>query len=396
MPSNPPPSLARLLTSFLRLGVTAFGGPSMVAYIRQLAVEKKRWLDAATFSNGVALCQMLPGATAMQTAAYVGLKTRGVLGASASFIGFGLPAFVLMMTFAALYTRTHNLPIVVSAFSGLQAIIVAIVASATLSFGRSTLKDWRYLVIAGMAAALFGLKVSPIIVILLAGAAGFALIRPRQADQPQHGASAQAPAEAPSSIKPILLILAGAAVGFGLLFFLRRPLASLAALMSRIDLFAFGGGFASVPLMFHEVVDVRKWMDGQTFMNGIVLGQVTPGPIVITATFVGYLLGGPLGGVVATLGILLPSFLMVVAISSYFDRLRTSPQFNKVIGGVLGSFVGLLFTVTIRFATNVHWDWAHLVLAGGAFIALLLSVDLLWVVLVGILASVVMFTWLGH
>ena len=396
MPSNPPPSLARLLTSFLRLGVTAFGGPSMVAYIRQLAVEKKRWLDAATFSNGVALCQMLPGATAMQTAAYVGLKTRGVLGASASFIGFGLPAFVLMMTFAALYTRTHNLPIVVSAFSGLQAIIVAIVASATLSFGRSTLKDWRYLVIAGMAAALFGLKVSPIIVILLAGAAGFALIRPRQADQPQHGASAQAPAEATSCLKPILLILAGAAVGFGLLFFLRRPLASLAALMSRIDLFAFGGGFASVPLMFHEVVDVRKWMDGQTFMNGIVLGQVTPGPIVITATFVGYLLGGPLGGVVATLGILLPSFLMVVAISSYFDRLRTSPQFNKVIGGVLGSFVGLLFTVTIRFATNVHWDWAHLVLAGGAFIALLLSVDLLWVVLVGILASVVMFTWLGH
>lgn len=367
----------------------------MVAYIRQLAVEKKRWLDALTFNDGVALCQMIPGATAMQTAAYVGLKTRGVLGASASFIGFGLPAFVLMMTFAALYTRTHNLPIVVSAFSGLQAIIVAIVASATLSFGRTTLKDWRYLVISGMAAALFGLKVSPIIVILLAGAAGFALIRPRQAG-PQHGAPAQVPTAAPSCIKPALLILAGAAVGFGLLFALRRPLFSLAALMSRIDLFAFGGGFASVPLMLHEVVDVRKWMDGQTFMNGIVLGQVTPGPIVITATFVGYLLGGPLGGVVATLGILLPSFLMVVAISPYFDRLRTSPQFNKVIGGVLASFVGLLFTVAVRFASNVHWDWAHLVLAGGAFIALVLSVDLLWVVLAGTLASVVMFTWLGH
>ena len=395
MPSNPPPSLVRLLTSFLRLGVTAFGGPSMVAYIRQLAVEKKRWLDAVTFNDGVALCQMIPGATAMQTAAYVGLKTRGVMGASASFIGFGFPAFVLMMAFAAIYTRTHDLPVVVSAFSGLQAIIVAIVASATLSFGRTTLKGWRYLVIAGVAAALFGLKVSPIIVILLAGAAGFALIRPRQAE-PQHGASTQVPAAAPSCIRPVLLILAGTAVWFGLLFALRRPLFSLAALMSRIDLFAFGGGFASVPLMFHEVVDARKWMDGQTFMNGIVLGQVTPGPIVITATFVGYLLGGPLGGIVATLGILLPSFLMVVAISPYFDRLRASPQFNKVIGGVLGSFVGLLLTVTIRFAANVHWDWAHLVLAGGAFIALLLSVDLLWVVLVGILASAAMFTWLGH
>jgi chromate transporter len=393
MLSNPPPSLARLLTSFLRLGVTAFGGPSMVAYIRRLAVEKQRWLDARTFSDGVALCQMVPGATAMQTAAYVGLKTRGVLGAGASFIGFGLPAFILMMTFAALYTRTHALPVVISAFSGLQAIIVAIVANATISFGRSTLKNWRHLIIAGMAAALFGLKVSPIIVILMAAAAGFALTRPRQST-PQLSAPTQVPAQAPSNIKPGLLIVAGAALGFGLLFFFQRPLFSLAALMSRIDLFAFGGGFASVPLMLHEVVDVRKWMDGQTFMNGIVLGQVTPGPIVITATFVGYLLGGPLGGVVATFGILLPSFLMVVTISPHFDRLRTSRHFNRVIGGVLGSFVGLLFTVTIRFATNVHWDWAHLVLAGGAFLALLLSVDLLWVVLVGIITSVAMFTWL--
>ena len=91
-------------------------------------------------------------------------------------------------------------------------------------------------------------------------------------------------------------------------------------------------------------------------MNGIVLGQVTPGPIVITATFIGYLLGGPFGGVIATLGIFLPSFTAGSGISPYFDRLRTSPYFNKIIGGVLCSFVGLLLTVTIRFALNVHWD----------------------------------------
>src|SRR5450759_2146551 len=127
MSSTLPPSIRQLFTSFLRLGLTAFGGPSMIVYIRKMAVEKKHWLDAETFSDGVALCQTIPGATAMQTAAYVGLKTRGVIGASASFIGFGLPAFLLMMTFAALYTKTHNLLIVISAFSGLQAIIVAII-----------------------------------------------------------------------------------------------------------------------------------------------------------------------------------------------------------------------------------------------------------------------------
>jgi chromate transporter len=116
MSPSPQPSITQLFTSFLRLGITAFGGPSMVAYIRKMAVEEKRWLDAETFSDGVALCQIIPGATAMQMSAYVGLKTRGVIGAGASFIGFGLPAFLLMMAFATLYTYAHTLPIVVSAF----------------------------------------------------------------------------------------------------------------------------------------------------------------------------------------------------------------------------------------------------------------------------------------
>ena len=126
-------------------------------------------------------------------------------------------------------------------------------------------------------------------------------------------------------------------------------------------------------------------------MNGIVLGQVTPGTIVITATFVGYLLGGPLGGVIATIGIFLPSFVLVVGIVPYFDQLRISPSFNKAIGGVLCSFVGLLLTVTMRFALNVHWDISHILLVSGALVALLLKVDILWVVVMGTIISVIMF-----
>jgi chromate transporter len=384
MSSTTKPSITQLFASFLRLGITAFGGPSMIAYIRKMAIEKKHWLDAETFSDGVALCQMIPGATAMQTAAYVGLKTQGVVGASASFIGFGLPAFILMMFFAALYTNNHNLPIVISAFSGLQAIIVAIIANATLSFGKNSLKDWKAFVIAGVAAVLFGLNVNPILVILLAAVMGLALVKPKQTNS-NHLVSF---AQNPTYTKPLLLILSVSVIGFLLLFIFNRTLFNLSILMFRIDLFAFGGGFASVPLMFHEIVEVRNWMDSQTFMNGIVLGQVTPGPIVITATFIGYLLDGILGGVIATIGIFLPSFILVVAISPYFDRLRISSSFNKVICGVLCSFVGLLLTVTIRFALNIHWDLFHLLLASGAFVALLLKVDILWVVVAGTIISV--------
>ena len=359
----------------------------MVAYIRRMAVEKKRWLGGEAFNDGVALCQMIPGATAMQTAAYVGLKTRGVVGAGASFIGFGLPAFLLMMTFAALYTRTHNLPVVVSVFSGLQAIIVAIIANATLSFGKTTLKGWKNFAIAGIAATLFSLHVSPILVILLAAVAGLALFRPKESNPHFPLSSIQT---LPYT-KPILFILSVSMIGFLLLLLFNRTLFSLSILLLRIDLLAFGGGFASVPLMLHEIVEVRGWIDHQTFVNGIILGQVTPGPIVITATFIGYLLGGPLGGVVATVAIFLPSFMVVVGITPYFDRLRTSSSFNKIIGGVLCSFVGLLLTVTIRFASGVHWDLSHLLLASGAFVALLLKVDILWVVAIGTVISVALF-----
>jgi len=330
---------------------------------------------------------MIPGATAMQTAAYVGLKAGGVVGAAASFIGFGLPAFLLMMTFAALYTYTHNLPLVVSAFSGLQAIVVAIMANATLSFGRITLKDRRALAIAATAAALFGVNVNPVFVILLAAVGGLALIRPKQPTARHPDSSSRTPLYARS----LVLILSLALIGFVLLHLLNSTLFGLAALLFRIDLLAFGGGFASIPLMLHEIVEVRGWIDSQTFMNGIVLGQATPGPIVITATFIGYLFGGPLGGVIATISIFLPSFLLVIGISPYFDRLQTSPAFNKVIGGVLCSFVGLLLTVTIRFALDVHWDLSHLMLAAGALVALLLKVDILWVVVVGTIVSVMMF-----
>jgi chromate transporter len=382
---NPPPTLKQLFITFARLGLTAFGGPSMIAYIRRVSVDRKHWLNAETFDDGVALCQMIPGATAMQTTAYVGLKTRGVIGAAICYIGFGLPAFLLMMTFAALFTYTHSLPIVVSAFKGLQAIIVAIVANATVSFGRTTLKTWKHFLIAGFAAALFGLNVNPFSVIFLAAIVGLVLIKSKQSAQQETASTVRIPV----SIRTLLLLLSITLVGFLLLLIFNRDLFNLAILLFKIDLTAFGGGFASVPLMLHEIVDVRHWMDGQTFMNGIVLGQVTPGPIVITATFIGYLLYGPAGGLIATISIFLPSFLLVIGIAPFFDRLRASPSFNKAVSGVLCSFVGLLFTVIFRFAGNIHWNMQLLLLASGALIALLLKVDILWVVLSGLIISII-------
>ena len=379
------PAIRDLFLSFFRLGLTAFGGPAMVAQIRKMAVGRKEWLSEASYRDGVALCQMVPGATAMQAAAYVGLRSRGIGGAAASFIGFGLPACILMLILSALYARAHALPAVVSVFSGLQVVVVAIVAHAAFTFGKTWLKDWKGVFIALAAAVMFGFGVHPIGVILIAGLCGLGFYH-RQT----FPAAAASSDRKPYSLKPLPVILLITALAFVLLFLFQRRFFDLAYLMTKVDLFAFGGGFSSLPLMFNEVVHVRAWMDSLTFLDGIALGQVTPGPIVITATFIGYLQYGLPGGVIATVFIFLPSFLMVVGTVPYYDRLGSSPYFNRALRGILYSFVGLLLSVTIRFGLNVPWDVIRIILAGGTFAALFFNVKLIYPVIVGIVISLLL------
>jgi chromate transporter len=377
------PSLMDIFLSFLKLGATAFGGPAMVPYIGKLAVDQKKWLDENIFRDGVVLCQTIPGATAMQTAAYVGFRARGVSGAASSFIGFGLPAFVLMVGLSVFYSRSQNFGPVVAVFRGLQIIVVAIVANAALSFSKTSLKDLRDAVIATIAAGLFALQWSPILVILLA--ALFGLLLYKSDSPPRLNMSSARPS---SSARPVLTVTSVAILALVLLLVFERKLFELAAVMAWIDLFAFGGGFASVPLMFHEFVEVRAWMDVPTFLNGIALGQITPGPIVITATFVGYMVYGSIGAIVATVGVFLPSFLIVVGVVPYFDRMRNSIYFISTIRAILCSFVGLLLTVAFRFASNISWDIPRGLLAVAAFLALLFKIEIIWVVLVGAVISV--------
>jgi chromate transporter len=143
--------------------------------------------------------------------------------------------------------------------------------------------------------------------------------------------------------------------------------------------------------MFHEVVEAHSWMDSATFINGLALGQITPGPIVITATFVGFLVYGFWGGVVATIAIFIPSFLFVIGTVPYYDRLRGSQLYQKMFQGILFSFIGLLLSVTIKLALAVPWSLFPGLLAIGAFLSLLLGAEILWVVIAGIGIAIIMF-----
>jgi chromate transporter len=385
VPKDGSPCLTELFLSFLRLGLTAFGGPVMVAYIGELAVKRKKWLDQETFQRGVALCQTIPGATAMQVAAYVGVQARGLAGALCAFTGFGLPASVLMVILSCLYVSARNLLWTHAIFDGLQLMVVALAANATYTFGNGTLKDYTDILLAVVSAVLLGLGISPFYVILGTGIAGFFLMKKDKAPDSGDGRRLTVPF---SHIIALLVSLIGAMI---CLYFIRLDLFRMALLMIKIDLFAFGGGFASVPLMLQEIVNVQAWMDSKAFMDGIALGQITPGPIVITSTFVGYLVYGLPGAVAATIAIFTPSFLLVVIGSGFIDRLGKSALFERVVKGILASFVGLLLYATVKFALAVPWNMIRVLIVCAVLAALLKKISILYIVLATALLGIILF-----
>jgi chromate transporter len=376
----------KLFLSFLKLGLTAFGGPAMVAHVKELAVKRNQWIDENSFKNGLALCQSIPGATVMQLVAYVGMKVNGIQGALLSYVGFGLPAFLLMLALSAAYAGAHELPKVVSIFNGLQVIVIAIIAHAAYSFGRDLVNKYKELLIAVLSAAALYAGLNPFIIVVLSAVIGIIIV-----NNVTQAVPASRNKNEIINLRGAGILLAIFVLGIGSLYFIDIRLFNLSLLMAKVDLFAFGGGFSSLPLMFQEVVRVNNWLDGKTFMEGIALGQVTPGPIVITATFVGYLIYGLSGAIVATISIFAPSFILVITISPYFDRLKTSPYFARAIKGILASFVGLLFFIALTFAYEVHWDFFKVLLWALSFAALIKKVDVLYIVLIGSTFSIFAF-----
>ena len=355
----------------------------MVAHIRELSTRRYQWLDETDFKNGLALCQSIPGATAMQTAAYVGLRVRGISGAFAAYLGFGLPAFILMLILSVIYARFSDLPRFISLFSGLQVIVVAIIFLLSIPSAGTSQTITKALSLPSFPPSSFWAGISPFIAIVGAGIAGMAFSRASASK-----GAVDSDMRKTSTAKQVTLILICFLFCFAALYFLNNKLFDLGAVMLKIDIFAFGGGFASLPLMLHEIVMGRGWLDSKTFMDGIALGQVTPGPIVITATFVGYLVYGLSGAVVATIAIFAPSFFMLVIVAPFFDRLKNSVYFLRAIDGVFASFVGLLLFVCFKFATTVPWDIARILLGLAALAALIRKVDILYIVLAGAVISV--------
>jgi len=376
------PSYSELFLSLLWVGFTAFGGAAMSVQIRRHFVEKKQWIDANSFDSGLALCQVIPGAIIMQLVAYIGLKVKGVRGAIVCFVGFGLPAFLLMLALSMLYKYSKNISTAETILSGLRVIMVAIVAYAAYTFGKKNFHHYTDVIISVVAASLFFLQIHPALVLVIAS--GLGIILSKNEFFPVRNIVRT------NTLPFFFWLLALVLVCYGLLFLLNPKYFLLATIMLHIDVFSFGGGLAAIPIMYHELVVFYHWFDEQTFMDGVILGQVTPGSIIIAATFYGYMHFGILGSVLATVCVFTPSFLILMGIVPFFDKLSEYPRFNKIINGILCSFVGLLVVITYRFAIDIHWNTLNIIFTLIAFVLLLKNVNAIWLIMAGILLSFIM------
>ncbi|HEY6229885.1 MAG TPA: chromate transporter [Pyrinomonadaceae bacterium] len=454
------PTLGGLFLSFLKIGTVGFGGGlAVIAHIRTLAVQQRRWLTEQEFASGFALGQTLPGTSAGNVATYVGLRLRGWRGAGVAIAGFILPSMLMMIVLAILYRHLRYLPDTDRLFHGLNAAVVALIIVTAWRMGRNTLiKPWQWLlaVLACIWVAFFSATV--IEVVLAAGLVGifidsFAEKQLRRLGQLQGMASRRkriaarvtlqrrrrrmrethfvggyltraiaeervrraalkenefaedetaddlADESEPENPPPAKKNL-GAVVLLGASMPILAKVAlllTLSTIFLRIGSITFGGGFVMIPLIEAEVVDLHHWLTHQEFVDATALGQVTPGPVLITATFIGYRVAGTLGALVATVSIFLPSFLMTVIAGSSLARFHTNKIVQSFLKGVTPAVVGLLVAAGISVGRAGIHSWLGLLIAIVAGAVLVkYRPSAIWVILGAGLARFVLGLLLGY
>jgi chromate transporter len=360
-----------VLGYFLGLGTWGFGGPiATVGYMQRDLVERRRWLDRDQFLGGVALGQTMPGPLAAQVCIWVGFLARGAPGALAVAAAFIAPSFLAVLAVAVLYVHYQGLPAVQSLFYGVGPAVMAIIALAAVKLARLTNRTdrrlWAISLAIGLVTAVTGAEVA-----LLFVAAGLLMIALDAPPRPLGWLGRLRsgwPGRAAAHAWPVLLAAGPALPRLGAA---GGTLLALGLFFFKAGAFIFGSGLAIVPFLREGVVHQHHWLDQHQFLDAVAMGLLTPGPVVISATFIGYLVGGLAGALVATVAIFIPIYLGVVLPGRWFVRHRDQPQVAAFVKGATAAAAGAIAGATVVLTRQAVIDWPTAMIA-------LVALGVLW------------------
>jgi chromate transporter len=370
-----PPGFGSFVRYFLGLGSWGFGGPiATVGYMQRDLVERRNWMTRADFLDGVALGQTMPGPLAAQVAMWVGYLRRGAFGAIAVAAAFIAPSFILVLTVAAIYRRYSGLPVVQSLFYGIAPVVVAIIAVAAWKLAKLTNKSdrrlWGISVALMLVTAITGAEIAYLVI-----AAGLLMLlwdAPPRRLLPRRARPGSRPTDPPAAAGA-LAALGAAKHSWIVPSAAGGTLLALGLFFAKAGAFIFGSGLAIVPFLRQGVVVQHHWLTSGQFLDAIAMGLITPGPVVITATFIGYLAGGLAGAVIATVAIFTPIYLAVVIPGRWFVRHRGNQQVKAFVRGATAAAAGAIAGAVTVLARQAIPDWKTVFLAVAA-----LALSLKW------------------
>lgn len=341
---------------FLKFGCLAWGGPAaQIAMIKRECVDEERWVDEKGFQRTLAVYQVLPGPEAHELCVYFGRLRGGKLGGFMAGLGFMLPGFLLMLGLSALYVETDIAEDLDALFYGLSAAVGALVARALVRLGQSFIRDvpLALIAIAGFALTLFA--DAGFVVVLLGGGLAYEVWRNAR------GWLGKAPSL--SLGLPAVLWIGLGAITLGLT-------AEIFLEGLKAGLLTFGGAYTVVPLLHDTAVNGQHWLTESQFVDGLAIGGILPAPLIIFATFVGYLAGGLAGALVITLGIFIPAFLFPIYLHRQLVAIAENQRLHLFLLGVAAGVIGLIAAVTVEIVEASVVDAYTAVLALAAFLAL--------------------------
>jgi chromate transporter len=376
-------ALREVAALFLKLGVIGFGGPAAhIAMMRDEVVMCRRWVTDERFLDLLGATNLIPGPNSTEMTMHLGHVRAGWRGLITAGVCFILPAMLLVMTLAWAYVEYGSTPEAGWLLYGVKPVIIAVIVQALWGLSKTALKKPLLAVVAVGVVALYLLGFNEI-ALLFGGALLVMLLENAQRMWSQRGAGAASALIPLPGILPMLAAQAGSsAAGFSLW--------TLFLTFLKIGAVLYGSGYVLLAFLQNDFVERLGWLTQQQLLDAVAVGQLTPGPFFTTATFIGYVLGGVPGGVVATLGIFLPSFVFVAITNPIVPRLRRSTWTASLLDGVNAATLGLMAAVTWELGRSALVDWITVVEAlAAAFLLIRCKVNSAWLVLGGALVGLI-------